>query len=233
MEDLETAIMRIQTAGYYFITSSSDNDVSKKPVIETVLSALEGGAKVVQYREKMLPYAQRLPVAIKIKSLQSLYDFLFIINDDPILARDVGADGLHLGQKDLNKTSYAQARAIIGPEKVIGISASTMEQVQMAVSHGADYVSLGPIYKTTTKLDGDPPCGLGLIEKTRRMMEEGKLRRVPISVIGGLNMSNYNDAIKAGADLVCMIHPVLQHNNISSAVDSIRNKVQHTIRRYG
>lgn len=236
--DLETKIMRMLASGYYFITSSKDNPATDRPVLETVFEALKGGAGIVQYREKVLPYNDRLLIAKGIKSLKSLYNFTFIINDDPVLARAVDADGVHIGQKDLKKFSYHQARALLGHDKIIGLSTSTMEQAEKAVSDGADYVSIGPIYKTSTKLDGDDPCGLDLVEKVRKRMEAepgspAKLKRIPIVAIGGINLSNYMDVIRAGADTVCMIQPVLQHDNISGIIDSIRNRINHTNERMG
>jgi thiamine-phosphate pyrophosphorylase len=230
--DLESQIMRMLTSGYYFITSSSDNPVTDRPVLDTVIDALNGGASIVQYREKSFLNPDKRPTAAKIKALQSFYDFTFIINDDPVLAREVDADGVHLGQKDLSKFSYLQVRALLGSQKIIGISASTMEQAENALKMGADYISLGPVYKTSTKLDGDAPCGLDLIEKVRKRMDSGQLRKTPIVTIGGINMSNYKDIIRAGADMVCMIHPVLQHNNVADIINSIRDNISHAHKKH-
>ena len=219
--------MNIQEAltqsGYYFLTSSSDNPVTSAPVIETVLAALKGGAKVIQYREKRLSPREMFPIALQIRMLTWKYGALFIMNDNIELARQVQADGVHIGQSD---TSYSITRQQM-PYGIIGVSASTIEQARQAVIGGADYVSASPLFPTTTKIEGNVvPCGLETLEVMRRMMDAYELPRVPIVAIGGIDRRNYKDVVRVGADAICAIHPVLNHRNVVSRVASMTEGVE-------
>ena len=205
--------------GYYFITSSSDNPVTARPVLETVLEALRGGARIIQYREKRLPYREMLPIALGIRALTRKYNAMFIVNDHLDLAIAADADGVHVGQSDI---SYWMARAMLGPNKIIGVSASDLRQADYAIRSGADYISLSPILPTSTKIDGNrKPCGLETLEIMRSRMDFGDIPRVPIVAIGGIDRQNYKEVIRVGADWVCSIHDVLGHNNIAAKTQSL------------
>lgn len=217
------ALLQLDKSGYYFITSSSDNPVTDVDVVETVEMALKQGAKIIQYREKVLSYQEMLPVTLKIRWITRKHCAIFLVNDHIDLAIAVKADGVHLGKKD---TSYHEARRMLGNGRIIGISCSTVEQAEKMALAGADYVSMGPVFKTSTKTDADPPCGVGAVERLRRMIEKGTLPRIPIAAIGGIDKSNYKDIIKAGADWVCSIHPVLSRKNISSRIESFISGVE-------
>lgn len=214
---------------YYFITSSTDNPVTDKGVVETVEEALRGGARIVQYREKLLSFREMFPIALQIRELTRQYGALFIVDDHVDLTLAVNADGVHLGQDD---TPYYIARAKLGPDKIIGISASNIRQAEEAIMAGANYISLSPIFKTSTKIDGNRiPCGLETLEVMRQRVDHGAIPRVPIVVIGGVDRSNYQDVVRVGADWVCSIHPMVGQRNISAGVQSFIERIQRAAQK--
>jgi len=131
--------------GLYLITDAASPDAEKR-----IQDALKGGARILQYRDKSRPYEQRLEVATRLGAMCRAADALFIVNDSAQLAREADADGVHLGQRD---GGVAEARRLLGPDKLIGVSTRTLEQALRAQSDGADYIGLGSMYPTASKDD--------------------------------------------------------------------------------
>ena len=200
--------------GFYFIT---DRKLSKKPVVETVKDAISGGARVVQYREKELPREQMLCEAREISELCKNAGVVFLVNDYPELALGVGADGVHVGQSD---ASYKQAREILGPEKIVGVSATTVEEAVKAADEGADYIGLGPIYPTGTKADAAPAIGVEAIREAAAKTSK------PIIAIGGITLENTPEVVGAGACSVCAISAVVCSGDIAGAVRGFNRAVE-------
>lgn len=180
--------------GLYIITDESDG-----PLAARVVAALRGGAKVLQYRDKERPAEERKGVARQLLPLCRSYGALFIVNDDPELAREIGADGVHLGQGDM---AVAEARRIVGTKALIGISTRTVEQALKADAQGADYLGVGSIYPTSTKGDAQL-VGVETLARIRRAV------RLPIVAIGGINGVRAAEAIDAGADSVAVVSAVM------------------------
>jgi len=159
--------------GLYFITPTG----TEERIIAAVRAALLGGARVVQYRDKERSREVQVALAHRLGTLCRAAGATFLVNDDPLVARDSGADGVHLGQGD---GSVAAARALLGDGQLIGISTRTVAQALKAVSDGADYIGLGAMFPTGSKGDAE------LVGVTR-LREVRQAVQVPIVAIGGIS----------------------------------------------
>jgi thiamine-phosphate pyrophosphorylase len=166
---------------------------------------VRGGIRLLQYRNKSRAAGgledprQMLSQARELRRTLS-HDVQLIMNDRADLCIAAGFDGVHLGQDDL---SVEGARQILGPGKIIGYSTHTLEQVKSANDSSADYLALGPIFSTRSKLKADPVVGLDLLGRARR------LTRKPLVAIGGITRKNCASVIQAGADAVAVISDLL------------------------
>jgi thiamine-phosphate pyrophosphorylase len=134
----------------------------------------------------------------------------FIVNDSPWIARQCCADGVHLGQEDLQITSVTAAKAILGASAVIGVSTHSLEQALDAERRGAGYIAVGPVFATATKPDVKP-VGLDLVtEVTMRV-------RTPVFAIGGINRGNAGQVIRAGARAVAVVSDILCAEDVTNA----------------
>lgn len=182
-------------SGLYLITDNNqDGQLLKK-----VKAALVGGAQSVQYRAKHIPPDERREIAGKLRELCHQHGALLIINDLPELAREVDADGVHLGQDDM---PAVQARQLLGGNKLIGISTHSVEEALKAEGQGADYIAIGSVFPTGTKDDAQH-VGIDTLHKVRRAV------RVPLVAIGGMTPDRAFQALEAGADSVAVISSVM------------------------
>lgn len=161
--------------GLYVILNHTHQ--SPKEMLHLCRQVLRGGADIVQYRNKQGHRAQILPIAMELASLCHEADVPFLLNDYPQWVEDVGADGAHIGQQDL---SIAEARMYVGPERLLGVSASHPKAARAAEQQGADYVGCGHVFATTTKPKGFEPIGVdGLAAVVRSV-------GIPVFAIGGI-----------------------------------------------
>ena len=177
--------------GLYFITPAGPEN----RIVACVQAALRGGARVVQYRDKERPRDAQVALARRLGALCRAAGATLLVNDDPLVARDGAADGVHLGQGD---GSVAAARAMLGAGKLIGISTRTIEQARQAEAAGADYIGLGAMFATGSKGDAEL-VGVARLRQVRQVV------RLPIVAIGGIGASNAAEVIAAGADAVAVI----------------------------
>ncbi len=182
-------------SGLYLITDDSQGD----QLLQKVKAALAGGTKIVQYRAKHTLPDTRQEMAIKLRELCNQHAAKLIINDLPELAREVDADGVHLGQDDM---PAVQARQLLGGNKLIGISTHSVEEALKAEAQGADYVAIGSIFATDTKADTQN-VGIDTLSKVRRAV------RVPLVAIGGMTPERAFEALEAGADSVAVISSIM------------------------
>jgi thiamine-phosphate diphosphorylase len=173
--------------GAYVVTSNDHLHLARE--------ACRGGARVVQYREKEAPAAQRLEIARQIRACTRESGTMFIVNDQLDIAMLCAADGVHLGQDDV---SLADARSLLGPGMIIGVSCSSLEQALTAERQGADYLGVGAIFATPTK-KGYPLVGL---EGLKRIAASVSL---PLVAIGGVNLENMGEVKAAGAGFAAMV----------------------------
>jgi thiamine-phosphate pyrophosphorylase len=178
----------------YLVTSPSDN------LLAIVDDALRGGLTLVQYRDKNTDDNIRLAEAQQLSQLCHNYGALFIVNDRVDLALAVDADGVHLGQQDI---PVGLAREILGNHKIIGRSTTNANEMLLAIAEGADYIGVGPVYKTPTK-PGKDPAGLEYIEYAANNCP------IPWFAIGGVDVTNVNDVIAAGGQRVAVVRAIME-----------------------
>ncbi|NOY12371.1 MAG: bifunctional hydroxymethylpyrimidine kinase/phosphomethylpyrimidine kinase [Deltaproteobacteria bacterium] len=182
-------------SGLYLITD--DNQDGK--LLQKVEAALTGGTRVVQYRAKNSRPDERRKMAQDLRDLCSRHAALLIINDLPELARDIDADGVHLGQGDM---PAVQARQLLGGGKIIGISTHSVEEALKAEAQGADYIAIGSIFATDSKED-TTQVGIDTLRNVRKAV------RVPLVAIGGITPEGAYETLDAGADAVAVLSGIM------------------------
>ena len=168
---------RLRTARLYLCCEARPRGEDPEPLLA---AALRGGVDIVQLREKSLPRREIELAAQTFRRLCDNHSALFIVNDDPDLARSCDADGVHVGQDDL---AAAEARTLLGPDAIIGLSTHSEEQIAASAEAPVDYISVGPIWETPTK-QGRPAVGLELISHAAANAPH------PFFAIGGIDSSN-------------------------------------------
>ena len=162
--------------------------------VDVLQRAVEEGAAIVQLRDKTEERSAILGKAREIVALKQNRPFIFIVNDDPELAVEAGADGVHVGQ-DL---STEEARRLVGPGMILGKTTHNLEQARQAIRDGADYISVGPVYATPTK-PGRQAVGLGYVREAANNLD------IPFVAIGGIDLANIDDVLGAGAKTVGVV----------------------------
>jgi hydroxymethylpyrimidine kinase/phosphomethylpyrimidine kinase/thiamine-phosphate diphosphorylase len=186
-------VQTVSISGVYLITDQGDN------LIERVCLALRGGISVLQYRAKGKGHDACLVEGKELKRLCSIYGVSFIVNDDVQLAKELDADGVHLGQDD---GTVAAARAELGADKIIGKSTHNLEEALLAEKDGADYIGFGAMYPTESKVISHLPGTAGLAAIRKQI-------KIPVVAIGGITAGNACRVIEAGADALAVISSVL------------------------
>jgi thiamine-phosphate pyrophosphorylase len=176
---------------------------------------IEGGAGVIQFRDKQSKKGELLLVAQKLRELCSQAGVLFIINDYLDLAMVVDADGLHIGQEDL---PLPVVRRELPVDKIVGCSVTTVSQATKAQNEGADYIAVGSIFPTTTKKKATV-VGVDMLKEVKRIVS------TPLVAIGGINQSNVGEVVAAGADAVAVISAVLGEKDVRGAVQKLVAKM--------
>lgn len=187
--------------------------------VELVRSALNGGATVIQLREKKASNDVILEVARELKTLTDEFDIPLIINDRVDTAIAVDADGVHVGDEDM---PVIKIRRLLGDKKIIGASCTDLKTALLAEEAGADYIGLGPIYQTDTKKCGVAPLGPAALYEIKKKI------RIPIVAIGGINESNLREVLLAGADGVAIISAIAGAPDINEAIARIKKLIKET-----
>ena len=182
-----------------------------RPLVEVLTAAAGAGASLFQYRNKTASMQEAYVEALALRQVAAKAGVLFIVNDRCDLALAVDADGVHLGQGDL---PLDLARKVMGPEKLIGISTHNPDQVREATAGQPDYLGFGPIFTPGSKQDHDPVVGL---EGLRAMRA---LTALPVFAIGGIQIDQVREVLRAGANGVAVISAILKAQDISQAVKS-------------
>ncbi len=191
-----------------------DKKTSLEPNLAKAAEQLiEGGADIIQLRDKISDDKTFFSAAIKIREITKAHKIPFIINDRMDLALAVYADGLHLGQDDLD---ISIARRWLGADKIIGCSTHNLTQALEAEKEGADYIGLGPIFSTSTKPDYKP-VGLDLIKEVK-----GKIK-IPFVAIGGIDQGNIKEALSAGARNIAVVRAAVGQKDIKMAARNLKN----------
>lgn len=185
----------------------------KQTLMEQVEDAIKGGVTCVQLREKELEDEAFLAEAIEMKEICSRYHVPFIINDDVEVAIKCGADGIHVGQKDMEA---GNVRALVGKNMMIGVSVQTVEQALAAQNAGADYLGVGAVFTTTTKLDANAVSHKTLKEICEKVS-------IPVVAIGGINKSNILKLSGTGVDGVALVSAIFAAEDIKSECVLLRS----------
>jgi len=203
-------------SGLYVILDSSI--LGKRPLVPVARQVLAGGATVLQLRDKTADSRTLLRKAKALLKLTRPKHALLIINDRVDITVASGADGVHLGETDL---TIAQARRMLGHGKIIGATSHDLAEAKANARAGADYVSLGAIFKSSIK-PHLKPTGLALLGRVCRAV------RKPIVAIGGIHAGNIQGVMEAGAASAAVISAVLKAGNVKKAVQSLVSRVRTT-----
>jgi thiamine-phosphate pyrophosphorylase len=179
-------------------------------------AALQGGADMIQLRDKTGSLRDLLPQARAIRALCRSHGAVFIVNDRLDLALAADADGAHVGQEDL---PAADARRLLGPERILGVSTHSLDQAHAAWKAGADYIGFGPMFPTGTKDTGYTPKGPAALREIRGAVS------IPIVAIGGITLENVATIIEAGATAPAVISAVVASSDIAAAAALFRQRV--------
>lgn len=191
--------------GVYAIT---DPDLCGAHLLTKAEAAIAGGIRLLQYRNKTAPPAQQGAEAAALAGLCRRHGVLFLINDDPELARHVGADGVHLGQQD---AAVPEARAALGADGIIGITChDSLAAARAAQAAGADYVAFGRFYPSKTKPQA-PPAEPALLTAASAQLE------LPICAIGGISPANAAPLLERGAAMLAVIHGIFGAADVQTA----------------
>ncbi len=199
----------------YVLISSS---IATKSVKETTRLVIDGGADAIQLREKTISDSEFISLAGEVRDITTKRGSLLIINDRVHVAREINADGVHLGQQDM---SALEARNIIGDEKIIGVSTHNVTQAMQALKDGADYIAIGPIYPTSTK-DHEPSVGIQIIRKISGAVN------IPFIAIGAITLENLNEVLNAGAPRVAVCSAIIGSKDIYSTTKQFKEKLGET-----
>jgi len=202
---------RLRTARLYLVCEALPGGRDPEALLH---AALTGGVDIVQLREKQLGREEIERSARTFRRLCDTHSALFIVNDDPYLAKTCNADGVHLGQDDM---PVEEARGILGPDMIIGLSTHSKEQLAAAggASSSVDYVSVGPIWETPTKR-GRPGVGLGLVEHAAAHAPH------PFFAIGGIDPGNAADVVAAGARRLGVVRAIRDAEDPAAAAEALR-----------
>lgn len=186
----------------YLVT---DSDILKnRDFYKCIEDALKGGVTMVQLREKDASGKEFLEKALKLRELTKKYNTTFIINDRVDIALLCDADGVHVGQSDIDAK---HVRTLIGPDKILGVSARDIEEARAAYENGADYIGVGAMYSTSTKLDAK-----SVSFDTVKAIKENT--NMPIVLIGGINLDNFEELKSLNCDGYAIVSAILKANDI-------------------
>ena len=194
-----------------YLVTNSDGFQSEDEFLDSIAQALSGGVNIVQLREKKANARRIIELGRKIRELTSMFNALFIVNDRVDIAKIVKADGVHLGQDDV-EIDYA--KEILGNDKIIGISTHEPGQAIKAIKEGADYIGVGPVFETPTK-PGRKSVGLEYVKWASENVFD-----IPFYAIGGINQENVCDVIKSGAKNIAVVRAII---NASSPKEAAAN----------
>lgn len=181
--------------------------------------ALKGGATFIQLREKELDEGDFLEEAKEIQKLCREYHVPFVINDNVEIAAAIGADGVHVGQSDMEA---GDVRRRLGPDKIIGVSAQTAEQALRAQEHGADYLGVGAVFPTGSKADAT--------EVSRETLEEiCRAVDIPVIAIGGIGRENVMELKGSGICGIAVISAIFAQQDIEAAAAELKKRVEEML----
>ncbi len=203
--------------GIYVVTDQELRHDRKH--VEIARCAVEGGASIIQIRDKFASDRDFYNWAVEIREITRKYDVMFVVNDRVHIAAAVGADGINIGQNDI---PIAAARQILDESVIIGVSCSNMSEAMQAVEDGADYLGFGPIYTTATKLDAAPKTG---IETLRDVVT---MSTIPVVAIGGISAGNITEVLATGVSSAAVVSAVVCAEDMTKATEDLVAQYQNS-----
>ena len=204
---------KLRNSHLYVIT---DRTLSReRSIIQVIAKAIAGGAGIIQLRDKESTSKKLVQDGFSLRELTKEQNVIFIVNDRVDVALAVNADGVHLGQDDF---PINLARKIIGEDKIIGVSVGNVEEAIQAVKDSADYVSIGSIFPTQTKLDAGNAVGTQIISEIKKYVS------VPLVAIGGITADNIAQVAAAGADYAAVISAVVGADDVEAAARCLQSR---------
>ena len=192
----------------YLVTDNSENE---EKFLKTIEEAILGGVSVVQIREKTADTLEFYNLALKVKEITTKYDIPLIVNDRVDIALAIDADGVHVGQSDM---PCDITRELIGEEKILGVSAATIEEAKKAEMDGADYIGTGAVFPTTTKDDAESVTKKELIDIVNSI-------NIPVVAIGGINLENADELKNTGIAGLSVVSAIMSADNPKKASEEL------------
>lgn len=202
----------------YLVTDRSW--LKARNLADQVEEAIKGGVSFVQIREKELAHDNFKKLALEIKEVTDYYKIPFVVNDNIEIAKEIDADGVHLGQDDMG---LKEARNFLGKDKIIGISVGNIDQALEAQEEGADYLGLGSLFPTDTKED----ALLMNIEIVRQIADQ---TTIPLVGIGGINKGNIEDLKESGLNGIAVVSAILKEDNVEEAASELLALVKECLK---
>lgn len=200
----------------YTLYLVTDRDLMSTETLEqAVEDACKGGVTLVQLREKHASRLEFVDLAYRVKRICDKYGVPLIINDEPEIAVEIGATGVHVGQEDLEAS---RVREIVGPDAIVGVSAATVAEAQAAQRAGADYLGVGGIASTATK----PEAGVLTIEELREIVESVD---IPVVAIGGVNARTIPGLLGMGLAGYSIVSAIIAADDIEAASRELRSLI--------
>lgn len=203
--------MKVDKSSLLLYAVTDRNWLGDNSLSSCVEEAIKAGASFVQLREKELPNEDFLAEAKKIKEITDRYQVPFVINDNIEVALACDADGVHVGQDDMEASAV---RTLLGKDKIIGVSVRTVEEAISAQQHGADYLGVGAMFSTSTKLDAADVT----LETLKRICESVS---IPVIAIGGINEKNLQQLEGSGIAGVAVVSAIFSKDNIYTATKEL------------
>ena len=200
--------MKVDKSSMLLYAVTERSWLKNRSLPDAVEEALKAGVTFLQLREKDLDYDSFLQIAIEIKKITDKYKIPYVINDNVDVAIACGADGVHVGQEDMDAKDV---RKIIGSDKILGVSAETVEQAIKAEQSGADYLGVGAVFPSPTKLDAD-------VVSFEALKEICKAVSIPVVAIGGINEDNAMKLAGSGIAGIAVIPGIFAQDDIAAAV---------------
>ncbi len=194
----------------YLVTDNSENE---EKFLKTIEDAILGGVTVVQVREKTADTLDFYNLALKVKEITTKYNIPLIINDRVDVALAIDADGVHVGQSDM---PCDITRELIGENKILGVSAATIEEAKKAENDGADYIGTGAVFPTATKDDAESVTKKELIDIVNSI-------NIPVVAIGGITKENANDLKDTGIKGLSVVSAIMHADNPKKASEELLN----------
>jgi thiamine-phosphate pyrophosphorylase len=207
--------MKIRDYSLYLIIS--EEYCMGRSAIDIAKSAIKGGVDVIQMREKNKSVMELVALGEKLAILCKNSRVTFIVNDDPMLAKEIDADGVHLGQEDIKLYSLEMARRLLGSKKIIGVSTHTTEQFKEANEKDFDYIAFGPVFATKAK---DYHIG------TTYMGNILDIAKRKVFFIGGIDLVNIDEVLREGGRNIALIRAITEADDIISTVKKFKNKMK-------